>query len=125
MVDANGPSAEPPVSRYLRDLQTRVAAVHTFILSRLQCGTDQRAWSQQLAAHTLVAFVRHLSLIRRPSEAGKLQLAADMAQMELMLAPLLGAAGTSLSVLGAPYRALRAFRYAAAAAGTSANSKRH
>ena len=66
---------------------------------------------QALASYVLTVYVRHLALVRPLGEGGKLQLAADMAQMELALAPLLGPAGASVAVLGAPYRALRAFRY--------------
>jgi len=58
-----------------------------------------------LASRTLTLFVRHASLLRPLSEAGRLRLATDMAEVELALAPV-----APLESLGAPYRALRALR---------------
>jgi hypothetical protein len=58
-----------------------------------------------LASRLVLLFVRHASLIRPLKEAGKLRLAADMAQLEFAIAPLM-----SVKELGYPYKALRAFR---------------
>jgi len=49
--------------------------------------------------------VRHATLIRPLGENGKLKLAADMAQLELAVAPLI-----SIKDLGEPYKILRALR---------------
>jgi len=51
-------------------------------------------------------FVQHTSLLCPMSEAGKLQLAADYAQMEASLSPLCH----KLTDLGRPYRMIRAIR---------------
>jgi hypothetical protein len=58
-----------------------------------------------LASRLLQFFVRHAALIRPLREAGKLKLAADMAQLELAIANL-----QPLNQIGQPYRALRAMR---------------
>jgi uncharacterized membrane protein YgcG len=61
-----------------------------------------------LASRCLLFFVRHVSLVRKLSENGKLRLTKDMAELE-------HAIGVHLHLhpaesLGAPYRALRALR---------------
>lgn len=64
------------------------------------------ALTREMAARVLAFFVRHAALLRPLSEAGKLRLARDMAELEF-------AVGQSLfpvEHLGAPYRQLRAFR---------------
>jgi len=52
-------------------------------------------------------FVQQTSLVSPLSEAGKLQLAADYAQLEASLSPLCH----KLSDVGRPYRMIRAIRY--------------
>ncbi|GJP61316.1 hypothetical protein CLOP_g18490 [Closterium sp. NIES-67] len=62
--------------------------------------------AKRLASRTLLFFVRHASLVRPLSEAGRLRLARDMGELEF-------AVGQHLfpnHALGPSYRALRAFR---------------
>ncbi|KAG6466229.1 conserved oligomeric Golgi complex subunit 5-like [Zingiber officinale] len=62
--------------------------------------------ARRMASRILIFFIRHASLLRPLSESGKLKLARDMAELE-------HAVGQNLfpvEQLGAPYRALRAFR---------------
>ncbi|XP_065197441.1 conserved oligomeric Golgi complex subunit 5-like [Sycon ciliatum] len=60
----------------------------------------------ELSVRVLELFVRHVSLIRPLEESGRLQLAADIAQVEFAVAPFCARAAD----LGRPYRLLRAFR---------------
>eukprot|EP00850_Spirogloea_muscicola_P018813 SM000176S03144 [mRNA] locus=s176:243275:249137:+ [translate_table: standard] len=62
--------------------------------------------TQRLAARVLQFFVRHAALVRPLSEAGKLRMARDMADFEFHV----GQSLYPLERLGAPFRALRAFR---------------
>jgi hypothetical protein len=61
---------------------------------------------QSMASRVLVFFIRHASLVRPLSESGKLRMARDMAELELAVGQNL----FPVEQLGAPYRALRAFR---------------
>ena len=60
----------------------------------------------KLASRCLDFFVRHVALVRRLSENGKLRLTMDMAELERAVAVHLH----PVEALGAPYRALRALR---------------
>eukprot|EP00899_Mesostigma_viride_P002929 jgi/Mesvir1/12637/Mv02193-RA.1 len=59
-----------------------------------------------LATRVLVFFVRHAALLRPSSEAGRLQLAQDMTELELVI----GQNVYPMEGIGAPYASLRAFR---------------
>jgi hypothetical protein len=59
-----------------------------------------------MAARLLTLFVRHAAMVRPLSESGKLRLAKDTAELEAAVAQHL----CPVESLGAPYRALRAFR---------------
>ncbi|KAK9924117.1 hypothetical protein M0R45_032504 [Rubus argutus] len=61
---------------------------------------------RSMAARVLIFFIRHASLVRPLSESGKLRMARDMAELELAVGQNL----FPVEQLGAPYRALRAFR---------------
>lgn len=99
------------VSPYMQELCKFLAHVHAEFLSRLSpqasmsADLPSRQLTRQLVARLLVLFVRHASLIRPLSEKGKLRLAQDMVELELAAAML-----HALDGVGAPYRALRAFR---------------
>lgn len=60
---------------------------------------------REMASEILVYFIRHASLVRPLSEAGKLRMARDMAELELAVQNLF-----PVEQLGPPYRALRALR---------------
>jgi len=101
----NEMTAEVQTSQYLKVLQQQVYMFYTQIIPKFQSGEWLQQQTHTLSSRLLTFFVRHASLIRPLGEAGKLRLAADMAQLELSLATL-----QPLSTLGQHYRALRAFR---------------
>lgn len=68
--------------------------------------TVARSLVERLAARLLLFFVRHAALLRPLSQAGKLQLAKDMAELESAV----GASLLPAEAVGAPLRALRALR---------------
>jgi len=61
---------------------------------------------ERMAARMLIFFVRHASLVRPLGHMGKLQLAKDMAELQLAV----GSSLYPLEQLGQPYRILKAFR---------------
>ncbi|KAF5842008.1 hypothetical protein DUNSADRAFT_9888 [Dunaliella salina] len=61
---------------------------------------------ERMAARLLIFFVRHASLVRPLGHVGKLQLAKDMAELQLAV----GSSLYPLEQLGQPYRVLKAFR---------------
>ncbi|KAJ9521259.1 hypothetical protein QJQ45_022970, partial [Haematococcus lacustris] len=67
------------------------------------CGT---VLAERMAARTLVFFVRHASLVRPLGQVGKLQMAKDMAELQMAV----GASLYPLEQLHQPYRVLKAFR---------------
>lgn len=62
--------------------------------------------ARKMASRVLLFFVRHAALVRPLSETGKLRMARDMAELELVV----GQSLYPVEQLGAPYHALRAFR---------------
>ncbi|KAL7143584.1 hypothetical protein ABFS83_08G201700 [Erythranthe nasuta] len=100
-------------SPYMEDLQKNITHFRTEFLSRLlgQAGparseTICTRLVKSMAARVLTFFIRHASLVRPLSESGKLRMARDMAELELVVAQNL----FPVEQLGPPYRALRAFR---------------
>ncbi|GFQ05881.1 conserved oligomeric golgi complex subunit 5 [Phtheirospermum japonicum] len=102
-------------SPYMEDLQKNVHHFRTEFLSRLlpssgaiSAGTENICTRlvRSMASRVLVFFIRHASLVRPLSESGKLRMARDMAELELAVGQNL----FPVEQLGAPYRALRAFR---------------
>ena len=64
----------------------------------------------KMAARTFVFFVRHAALCRPLSQpSGRLKLARDCADIERIVSQTI-CGGEAAALLGAPYRALRAFR---------------
>lgn len=102
-------------SSYMEELQKCILHFRSDFLSRLLPSTNTTNTGaenictrlvRRMASRVLIFFIRHASLVRPLSESGKLRMARDMAELEL-------AVGQSLfpvEQLGAPYRALRAFR---------------
>lgn len=103
-------------SPYMEELQKCILHFRSEFLSRLlpssanavSTGTETICTRlvRSMASRVLIFFIRHASLVRPLSESGKLRMAKDMAELEL-------AVGQSLfpvEQLGAPYRALRAFK---------------
>jgi hypothetical protein len=103
-------------SPYMEELQKCILHFRSEFLSRLlPTATNARAVGTEtictrlvrnMASRVLIFFIRHASLVRPLSESGKLRMARDMAELELAVGQNL----FPVEQLGAPYRALRAFR---------------
>ncbi|KAJ0668490.1 putative oligomeric Golgi complex subunit 5 protein [Helianthus annuus] len=103
-------------SSYMEELQKHISHFRTEFLSKLlpssakviSIGTETICTRlvRSMASRVLIFFIRHASLVRPLSESGKLRMARDMAELELAVGQNL----FPVEQLGAPYRALRAFR---------------
>ncbi|KAL6543351.1 Conserved oligomeric Golgi complex subunit [Orobanche hederae] len=102
-------------SPYMEDLQKNTIHFRTEFLSRLLPSSGAISMGietictrlvRSMASRVLIFFLRQASLVRPLSESGKLRMARDMAELELVVAQNL----FPVEQLGAPYRALRAFR---------------
>ncbi|PON89724.1 Conserved oligomeric Golgi complex subunit [Trema orientale] len=102
-------------SSYMEELQKCILHFRSEFLSRLlpsknspNTGAENICTRlvRSMASRVLIFFIRHASLIRPLSESGKLRMARDMAELELAVGQNL----FPVEQLGAPYRALRAFR---------------
>lgn len=104
-------------SKYMEELQKAISHYRAEFLSKLLPSSPASATSlkgdsicayltRKIASRVLVFFVRHAALVRPLSESGKLRMARDMAELELAIGQNL----FPVEQLGAPYRALRAFR---------------
>ncbi|KFK41211.1 hypothetical protein AALP_AA2G099800 [Arabis alpina] len=103
-------------SPYMEELQRSILHFRREFLSRLlpsaatanTAGTESicTRLARQMASRVLIFYIRHASLVRPLSEWGKLRMAKDMAELELAVGQNL----FPVEQLGAPYRALRAFR---------------
>ena len=93
-----------PCSNYMKSLQNQISHFTTFI-QRFSVSACLNSNNYRLSTRLLTFFVRHAALVRPLSETGKLKLAADMAQLELAIAPL-----QSVKELGSSYKSLRALR---------------
>ncbi|KAF3966332.1 hypothetical protein CMV_009553 [Castanea mollissima] len=103
-------------SPYMEELQKCILHFRSEFLSRLLPSSTNAATARtetictrlvrNMASRVLIFFIRHASLVRPLSESGKLRMARDMAELELAVGQNL----FPVEQLGAPYRALRAFR---------------
>ncbi|KAM0937097.1 putative oligomeric Golgi complex subunit 5 protein [Dioscorea sansibarensis] len=99
-------------SAYMEEFQKCTVHFRTEFLSKLLPSSASRSETictrlvQRMASRVLIFFIRHASLVRPLSESGKLRMARDMAELELAVGQNL----FPVEQLGAPYRALRAFR---------------
>ncbi|KAL5999285.1 Conserved oligomeric Golgi complex subunit [Asimina triloba] len=104
-------------SAYMEELQKCVVRFRTEFLSRLLPSSLTHSVNpsseslamrlvRRMASRVLIFFIRHAALVRPLSESGKLRMARDMAELELAVGQNL----FPVEQLGAPYRALRAFR---------------
>jgi hypothetical protein len=103
---------ETASSPFLDDLTRLLVYFRTEFLSRFtpppspNHNTFISALVERMACRVLVFFVRHASLMRGLSQAGKLRLTKDMAELEAAVSSNL----FPVEHLGTPYRMLRAFR---------------
>jgi len=103
---------ETATSPFLEELSQLLAYFRSEFLSRFSpppsasSQTFVTALVERMACRILVFFVRHASMLRPLSQAGRLRLTKDMAELE-------AAVGTNLLAmehLGVPYKMLRALR---------------
>ncbi|CAL9171740.1 unnamed protein product [Musa hybrid cultivar] len=105
-------SMDNNASNYMDELQKCTLHFRNEFLSKLLPSSATRSETictmlvRRMASRVLIFFIRHASLVRPLSESGKLRLARDMAELELAVGQNL----FPVEQLGAPYRALRAFR---------------
>ncbi|KAG1042930.1 hypothetical protein G6F43_011776 [Rhizopus delemar] len=97
-------------SNYMKELANHVRYYHTHILQHLSCGAEPKAWSLAIGQHILEVFIFQASMIRPLSEAGKLKLAGDMAELEFTISQFLSEYGAKMEQLAGAYKALRTFR---------------
>eukprot|EP00940_MAST-03C_sp_MAST-3C-sp2_P000382 g382.t1 len=98
-------NASGTTSLFMKRLQSFLGRLAQFLESVLDCRVRQEL-SDLLVGRVVVLFVRHASLLRPLSEAGKLRMTQDMAQLELAIGPIV----KKVSRLGWIYEELRAFR---------------
>ncbi|CAN6937734.1 unnamed protein product [Brassica oleracea] len=114
--DVDDAALDNNTSPYMEELQRSILHFRREFLSRLlpsaasanTPGTESicTRLARQMASRVLIFYIRHASLVRPLSEWGKLRMARDMAELELAVGQNL----FPVEQLGAPYRALRAFR---------------
>ncbi|KAJ6820005.1 conserved oligomeric Golgi complex subunit 5 [Iris pallida] len=97
-------------SSYMDELQKATVLFRNEFLSKLLPSSSRSETIctqlvRRMASRVLIFFIRHAALVRPLSESGKLRMARDMAELELAVQNLF-----PVEQLGAPYRALRAFR---------------
>ncbi|PHZ14047.1 uncharacterized protein RHIMIDRAFT_200796 [Rhizopus microsporus ATCC 52813] len=97
-------------SNYMKELANHVRYYHSQILQHFSCGTEPKSWAKDISQYVLQVFIFQASLIRPLSEAGKLKLAGDMAELEFMISQFLSEYGAKMEEIGASYKALRTFR---------------
>jgi hypothetical protein len=95
-------------SAYIAQLTTAVQVLCDNHLDHLPNHPIAFEARQVLMARVVVLFVRHLSMLRPLNESGRLKVARDMAEFELIVQSI--APQTPLKNLGVPYTELRAMR---------------
>lgn len=103
-------------SSYIEEFQKTVVIFRNEYLSKVLPGSPSylatagesicAGLARKMASRVVLFFVRHAALIRPLSEDGKLRLARDVAELELVVGQNL----YPVEQLGSPYRALRAFK---------------
>jgi hypothetical protein len=106
------PPAPPPSSSqslssslYMRSLQKVVAHAYSKVLARYTPCDPLTEQCRETARSIIRLYVANVALVRPVGEGGRLALASDMAQMELVVGTL-----AKIDTLGASYRELRALR---------------
>ncbi|KAG2213786.1 hypothetical protein INT46_005241 [Mucor plumbeus] len=101
---------EADKSSYMKELQRHVRYYHTTILQNFSCGAEPKTWVRQISKYILYVFIFQASIVRPLSEAGKLKLAGDMAELEFTISQFMSEYGARTEEVGDEYKALRAFR---------------
>lgn len=109
-------AAEQPLecSAFVRALQNHVDTFRSHTLARFGASELLSQRCLKLTHRLLEFFVRHACLVRPLGRGGRLQMAADMAQFEAGVAPLISENAVGVEALrqfgGAPYKRLRRLR---------------
>uniref|UniRef100_A0A1B6CBT0 Conserved oligomeric Golgi complex subunit 5 n=1 Tax=Clastoptera arizonana TaxID=38151 RepID=A0A1B6CBT0_9HEMI len=104
--DFNKVESSPAVSLYMRELQSFLGRAALNYLAPFQHQQIISSSCIEVASRCIELFLRHASLVRPVSAAGRIKLAIDMKQIETAVSPLC----KQLSELGRTYRLLRSFR---------------
>ena len=112
-----GPSGSDPAqqlaledlqcSQFMKELQSFISRIHMDHLVCYECGEALQAKCEEIVAFCIEAYVQNCCLVRPLGDHGRMRMTADMAQVELAVAPL---CKNRLSELGAAYRMLRSLR---------------
>lgn len=97
--------AQPSNSRYMAEFSVAFNAISREHLKRFPKAQFAVRCRADFIVRIITSFVRHASLIRPLEERGKLRLANDLTQLELLLDSVV-----HVNTLGSPYQELRAFR---------------
>ncbi|KAI7869385.1 Golgi transport complex subunit 5-domain-containing protein [Spinellus fusiger] len=95
---------------YIMEFSKHVRYYHGVILSKLSCGAEPKLMAIEISKYAFHIFVFQGSMVRPLSEAGKLKLAGDMAELEFNMNQFVGDYGGRIEEVGQDYKALRAFR---------------
>ncbi|KAI8647395.1 Golgi transport complex subunit 5-domain-containing protein [Parasitella parasitica] len=101
---------EADKSNYIKELQRHVRYFHTTILQNFSCGAEPKTWVRKISKYILYVFIFQASMVCPLSEAGKLKLAGDMAELEFTVSQFMSEYGARIEEVGDEYKALRAFR---------------
>ena len=94
-------------SQFMKELQSFISRIHMDHLVCYECGEVLQAKCEEIVAFSIEAYVQNCCLVRPLGDHGRMRMTADMAQVELAVAPL---CRNRLSELGATYRMLRSLR---------------
>eukprot|EP01134_Creolimax_fragrantissima_P004589 CFRG4589T1 len=96
-------------SSYITEVAQTIKSLYSQYLSRLSLNLST-TWCLILCEKIAELFIRHVSLVRKLSDGGKLRLTGDMTAFELALSPLLERTDKRVSEIGSSYAQLRNIR---------------
>ena len=94
-------------SGFMKELQSFISRVHMDHLVCYECGHLLQRQFEELVVFSVETYVQNCCLVRPLGEYGRMRMTADMAQVELAVAPL---CKNRLSELGLTYKMLRSLR---------------
>ncbi|KAI6652752.1 Conserved oligomeric Golgi complex subunit 5 [Oopsacas minuta] len=94
-------------SHFMKELQSFISRIHMDHLVCYECGELLQTKCEEIVTFCIEAYVQNCCLVRPLGDHGLMRMTADMAQIELAVAPL---CKNRLSDLGHAYRMLRCLR---------------
>ena len=94
-------------SQFMKELQSFISRIHMDHLVCYECGEVLQEKCEEIVSFSIEAYVQNCCLVRPLGNHGCMRMTADMAQVELAVAPL---CRNRLSELGLSYRMLRSLR---------------